>query len=77
MSFALREDPPRATKQVADLGLGPLRQLAKLTEHLALHSPHARAQCAKGLVHALELPGVLVAPDLRSQPRGDTCSLPS
>lgn len=61
---ALAEDASRATQQVLNLGFGGLGQRVQLTLHLAVYPAHAGAQCAHGFLHALELLGVRVAPNL-------------
>lgn len=67
---ALGQDATCALQQVQDLGFGRFGQHVQLALHLAVHPPDTSAQRAHGLLHALELPGVRVAPDLHGQPRG-------
>ena len=63
----LREDAAGASEQVADLGLCLRGQRDELSRDFALDSSHPDAQRAQRLLHALELLGVGVAPDLCSQ----------
>ena len=67
---ALAQDVAGALQQILHLGLGRLGQHVQLASHLAVHPADTGAQRAHRPAHALELPGVCVAPDLPGQPGG-------
>lgn len=70
--YPLGQDAARAVEQVLDLGLGHLGQHVQLALHLAVYPANPSAQCPHRFLHAFELLGMRVAPDLRGKPWGHT-----
>ena len=67
---ALGQDAAGALQQVLDLDFGRFGQHVQLALHFAVYPANTGAQRAHGLVHALELLGMRIAPNLRGQARG-------